>query len=205
MLPYTVFAVHSCATVHCVRNTHWRCYRTLCSQYTVALPYTVFAIYSGDATLHCVRNTECMSSHACMFCFSQVTCCTAQHAALQQPACDRQRSAVHNSRSVTLSNTHTKKTRPQSRNKRILPVKNGAALINQFLTVTCGSLFMDNNFIPFRFKWRHKYSYRVWSFRCANFILKPRIRRGNHIREAVLEGKHAAGLKEKLMDVPGRY
>jgi len=35
--------------------------------------------------------------------------------------------------------------------------------------------------------------------------LKPRIRRGNHIREAVLEGKHAAGLKEKLMDVPGRY
>jgi hypothetical protein len=78
-------------------------------------------------------------------------CTTTQHAASQQPACNMQRSTIHNSRSVTLSNT-PKQDHKVERNKRILPVKNGAALINQFLTSTSGSKFMDNNFNPFRFK-----------------------------------------------------
>ena len=131
-----MFAVHSGTTVHGVRSTQWR-YRTLCSQYRVGLhvPCTVFAVHSGT-TVHCVRSTEWTSSHACMLCFSRTAADSKSHAALHN---NTQHAAQHSSQQSISNTQQHNKTRPQNRNKRILPVKNGAPPINQFLTVTRGS------------------------------------------------------------------
>jgi hypothetical protein len=85
-------------------STRWR-YRTRCCSTGCRYP-TLFAVRSG-VTVHGVLSTQRMSSHACVYCSGRtvtVTCCTAQHAVLQQHSCNTQRSTIHSYRSATLSN-----------------------------------------------------------------------------------------------------